>query len=802
MQNPWASILAALGLLLVAAESLAAEAIAEPPTAPKRVYWHSRVIGTPEPPLPYRTVPAFAGLSFKRPLYIAAEPGSNRLLVVEQGGKILAFENRPGVHEAETFLEIPDHDTYSLCFHPQYEQTGQVFVFSNGPNSEKRKQNRIVRYTVGKEQPRRVDPATRHLIIEYESNGHNGGEMAFGPDGYLYISSGDGTSDSDGDLTGQDISDLVSGVLRLNVEQPDEGRGYSVPKDNPFLHLPDARPELWAYGFRNPWRLCFDRRTGDLWVGDIGQDLWELVHVVQRGANYGWSVNEGSRPFQPLRKRGPTPISPPTIEHPHSEARSITGGLVYYGERFADLRGAYFYGDYATGKIWAARYSDGKVTWQKDLADTSLQILAFADDQAGQVLLVDYVGHIHRLEPAPPVVRNIAFPRKLSDTGLFADVAKHVPHPALVGYDVNSPLWSDGAAKERFIALPGLTSMEFTERGAWKFPEGAVLVKTFSLDSPAGKASSARRIETRLMVFQQNEWVGYSYRWNDEQTDAELVPAAGADVPYTVRDANSPAGQQQTWRFPSRAECMVCHTRAAQYVLGPQTLQMNRDHDYGGTRSNQIEWLARQGYLRTSKREPPAAYETASKAWRGRFEAASKSLPKKLPKFWQPLAIKEAQPLLGIVRTVWNAVDKQVAAERDRSTVASFLLPKSLEQLGHLADPYDMAADLNERARSYLHSNCSHCHVEAGGGNAAINLSIATTPENMRTMGVSPLHDRFGISGAELIAPGEPARSVLLHRVSKLGPGRMPPLGSGVVDEPASRMLEAWIKQLEPPTKD
>ncbi len=172
---------------------------------------------------------------------------------------------------------------------------------------------------------------TQTAIIEWESNGHNGGEMAFGPDGMLYISSGDGTSDSDTDNTGQDIRDLTSGIVRIDVEHPADGKQYRIPDDNPFLTIPDARGELWAYGFRNPWRLCFDGRTGDLWVGDIGQDIWEMVHVVQRGGNYGWSVMEGSHPFHPLRQPGPTPISPPTIEHHHSESRSITGGLVYYG---------------------------------------------------------------------------------------------------------------------------------------------------------------------------------------------------------------------------------------------------------------------------------------------------------------------------------------------------------------------------------------------------------------------------------------------------------------------------------------
>jgi glucose/arabinose dehydrogenase len=766
----------------------------------ERTAWTtSRVVGTPEPPLGFRAVPAFSRLSFQRPLYSAVLPGSERVLVVEQRSKVWSFENKRSASEPELFIEIADHDLYSLCFHPRFAENGYVYFFTNGPNSEKRKQNRIVRYTVTKDLPRRCDPESRHLVIEYYSNGHNGGEMGFGPDGMLYISSGDGTSDSDGDVTGQNITDLNSGMIRIDVEHPDPGRGYSVPKDNPFLDIPGAMPELWAYGFRNPWRMTFDRRTGDLWVGDIGQDVVEMVTVVKRGANYGWSVNEGSKPFRPLRERGPTPISPPTIEHPHSESRSVTGGIVYYGEKFPELKGAYLYGDYATGKIWGARYEQGQVTWQAELADTSLQILSFTEDQHGDVLIVDYGGHVYKLDRSPPVVTKHDFPRKLSETGLFASVAEHRPQAGLVPYEVNSPLWSDGAAKQRFIALPGMSTVEFTERGAWKFPEGAVLVKTFSLDVKSGETFQPRRIETRLMVFQQNEWVGYTYRWNDQQTDAELIGAAGRDEPFAVADPESPSKvRQQTWHYPSRAECMMCHTRAGQFVLGVSTPQLNRLHDYPEGRENQLSRLARLGVLRTNKRAQPSQLEQQSRAWRAKYEAAAKNWPKKLPPAMGRFASAHWQPAHGLVKTTWTAVEKQAAAEWDQWTAARSLLPKPVDDYLALADPYDQTADLQQRARSYLHSNCAHCHVEAGGGNAAINLNVVTALDKTQLIGVPPLHDRFGIAEAALVAPGAPERSILPYRLGKLGQGRMPPLGSAVVDRAAVSMLERWIKTLSP----
>jgi len=698
---------------------------------PIRVPWTtSRVIGTPEPPPPLRARKVFEHLKFSRPLYMIMEPGDgSRAMVVEQNGKVWAFKHDEQAREKDLFCEIEDHDTYSICFHPKFAQNRYVYVFANGPQSDRVKRfNRIVRYTVTRDAPHRCDPDSKVTVIEWRSNGHNGGEMAFGPDGCLYISSGDGTSDSDGDLAGQDLTTLTAAILRLDVDGAPAGSTYRVPEDNPFLNIPGARPEIWAYGFRNPWRMCFDPTTGDLWVGDIGQDLWEMVYVVQRGANYGWSVMEGSRPFYPLRKRGPTPFSPPTIEHPHSEARSITGGLVYTGSRFPDLKGAYLYGDYATGKVWGARYRDGKVTWHQELADTPYQILGFCQGPGGEIYLVDYAGGIYALEPRPDEKPPHPFPRKLSETGLFIDTASHRVHPALIPYEVVAPLWSDGAAKQRFIALPGESTVAFQPAGAWRFPEHTVLVKTFTLPTvdPATGAVRPQRIETRLLTLQQGEWQGYTYRWNDAQTDAELVPAAGADATFAVADASDPTGRRsQTWHLPSRPECMVCHSRAGGFVLGPHTNQMDRPIDYHGVTVNQLEHLAAWGVLTGYRRQ---------------------------------------------------AVQPQ----------------------RRLVDPTDVTAPLEARARSYLHANCAQCHVEAGGGNSAFSINIATPPQRIGLIDAMPQHDRFGIENARLITPGSPETSVLYYRLTTLGRGRMPPLGSSVVDRQAADLIAQWIRDLAP----
>ena len=261
------------------------------------------------------------------------------------------------------------------------------------------------------------------MILTFWSGGHNGGCLGFGKDGYLYVSTGDGAEPSppDGKLTGQDCSDLLSSILRIDVDHHDPGKTYRIPADNPFVKTPGVRPEIWAFGFRNPWKMSVDRATGDLWVGDVGWELWEMIDRVVRGGNYGWSVMEGPQPVLVESKRGPTPILPPTMAHPHSEAASITGGYVYRGRRLADLAGAYLYGDYQTGTIWGLRHDGKAVTWRGELARTPLHLVAFGETNAGELYLVDHdrTHAIYRLVPNPEGRHPSDFPRRLSQTGLF-----------------------------------------------------------------------------------------------------------------------------------------------------------------------------------------------------------------------------------------------------------------------------------------------------------------------------------------------------------------------------------------------
>jgi uncharacterized repeat protein (TIGR03806 family) len=739
----------------------------------------SRVVGSPDPPLPYRAVRVIPKLQLDLPIFLVNQPSSERLIFIDQPSatsKSRICRTTGGTNEEfEVLLELTDI-AYSIAFHPHFEQNGYLFVGSNGAKDGQPKQSRVTRYAMDRKSPFALAAESALTIIEWDSNGHNGAAVTFGLDGMLYVTSGDGTSDSDGNVTGQGLEHLLAKVLRIDVDQPTSDLPYSVPADNPFVDQPGVRPETWAYGFRNPWRITTDAKTGHIWVGNNGQDLWEQAYLVQRGANYGWSVYEGSHPFYLQRKLGPTRVSQPTLEHPHSESRSLTGGVVYYGEKFPDLRGAYIYGDYSTGKIWGAKHDGRNLQWHRELADTSIQISAFAVDAAGELLIADHRGNkqggFYTLAATSQETQANTFPRKLSESGLFRSVARHEVQPGLIPYSVNASLWSDGSHKLRFIALPESAGVDgeppridVTSKWGWNFPDGTVLVKSFALELQEGNPESRQWIETRFLTRQLGEWVGYSYRWDDAQQDAELVAAAGADRELIIKTASGT--RRQVWHYPSRTECMVCHSRAANFVLGLTTVQLNGVHGESGTDENQLDTFERLGVLRMP--------------WKA---AALQHLRKQREK--QGDSKEQIDTLVNELKAIGD----------QRAPQLTSLWPLATEHYPRLVDPYDETADLNARARSYLHANCAVCHINAGGGNSQINLEFDASNEATGMIGARPVHHTFGIKDALLVAPGDPSRSVLLHRMAIRGSGQMPQLGTAIVDQRAVKLLAEWIKQV------
>ncbi|MFO0937276.1 MAG: PQQ-dependent sugar dehydrogenase [Gemmataceae bacterium] len=406
------------------------------PNPAKRIPWTTGTItGSPEPPPPYAAPRAFPNTKFFHPLLIASMPSSDLLFIGEQDGIISSVDPKTPDAKPVPFVELkanwkkltPNSQAsdfefvYGLCFHPKFVTNHYCYISytlkgKKGPkvgpfDPEKNLPDgtRVSRFTVDMSKPRPVvDLASEVVIITYPQGGHNGADIHFGPDGYLYISTGDAADPNPPDpfKTGTDCSDLLASILRIDVDHKDGKLNYSIPKDNPFTGnvIDDGkpvRPEIWSYGYRNPWRMSFDRSTGELWIGDVGWETWEMVHRATKGSNHGWSVFEARQPMNSQLKLGPTPnVTPPIIELDHSQAASVTGGYVYRGKKFPELYGKYIFGDYMTKRIWAATIKGDRCTELVDIIDPTIRITAFGETNDGEIYLADYdTGTIHTLEP-------------------------------------------------------------------------------------------------------------------------------------------------------------------------------------------------------------------------------------------------------------------------------------------------------------------------------------------------------------------------------------------------------------------
>ena len=697
----------------------------------KRPPWTtSRIVGSPEPPSPYITERAFPSLKFHQCLDIATAPGSRRLFVVEQSGKVFSFPDHDDVAAADLVIDfataIPGvKQVYSLAFHPDFERNRFCYVCyiqaAGLPDG-----TQVSRFQMTDTDPPTIDVATETPLVSWLSGGHNGCCVRFGPDGYLYISTGDAAPANPPDTlrTGQDLADLLSVILRIDVDHAEAGRNYRIPADNPFVDWEGARGEIWAYGLRNPWRMSFDRRTQDLWVGDVGWEAWEMLYRVEKGGNYGWAVMEGPQPANPEWPRGPTPILPPTIAHPHSESSSITEGFTYYGSRLPELHGTHLYGDYDTGKIWGFRHEDGSVIGHRQLANTSHRIVSFGEDYRGEILILDHVaGTIHRLVPHSQPDHSAAFPLTLSASGLFSSLEDAVPAPGVVPYSINAEMWSDFAVAERWVAVPQQLPLHpQADWAMWSFPKDSVLVKTLSLEMRRGDPDSRRRVETQILHFDGSDWMPYTYQWNDDETDANLVGATGLDVNLEILDDEATGGKrQQVWRFAGRAECQRCHNKWSGPALAFSTVHLNT----------------------LGSRVPGSGAQLDEFVDLGLIEGAPD--------------VENRQPLV---------------------------------------NPRDTSASLEDRARAHLQVNCAHCHRMHAGGSVLSFMHADLPLEKTNLIGARPSQGTFGIHGAQVIAPRDPFRSVLLYRMAKLGSGRMPHIGSSEVDLDGVDLIAEWIEQM------
>jgi uncharacterized repeat protein (TIGR03806 family) len=726
------------------------------------------------PPATAYSLPnALGTLTFSQPLSLATPPGeTQRLFVVEKTGIIKVVNDVSATsptsgtfldlktlvedRAAENFVNITslgdEYGLLGLAFHPNYATNRQFYVFYSYlrmPSGNLHQ--RVSRFTTQAGNPNLADTSIEEILIDQrdEAPNHNGGDLHFGPDGYLYISVGDEGDANDTRINSQQINkDLFSGILRIDVNRnmatsieptthlsiPSPAK-FSIPKTNPFVLVSEGgdwdgtyngstvsgtvRKEFWATGLRNPWRISFDPVTGQLWCGDVGQGAREEIDKINRKENYGWVYREGTLP-------GPRTTNPtmpanfdglyhtvPVAEYGRSEGQAVTGGRVYRGTRISALTGKYIFADYSSGNVWSINL-DG--TGRQVIAAQG-GISAFGVDPAnGDLLLTDLNdGIVRRLTSATTPT---SYPATLSATGLFADLSDLSPSPGLVPYEVNLPFWSDHAIKRRWMVVPdGASQFTWSKDGLWTLPTGTIWVKHFDMEMQRGVPASKKRIETRLLVKNGSGAYGVSYRWNEAGTEASLVEDAGVNFTLDVTDGGNFV--PQTWRIPSRAECMICHTNQAGHALSFNTRQLNLSGDMLGFAGNQLTTLQQQGYLSNNPGSPN-------------------------------------------------------------------LLPRHLR-------PTEAAYSLEARVRSYLAVNCSYCHKSGGtapgswDGRPELTLTQTNLVNgNASNAGSDPLN--------KLVVPGDTAHSIILHRMAVTGGfTRMPPIGSNVIDSANVTLLTNWI---------
>ncbi|MFO0691188.1 MAG: PQQ-dependent sugar dehydrogenase [Myxococcota bacterium] len=654
-------------------------------------------------------------------------PGDpSRWFVLEQAGRIRVFPvANPG--NTTTWIDLSSQVDASgeggllgMAFHPSWPATREVFVSYTTSGSPL--VSRVSRLILDDA----VTPTTRTeqilLTVNQPFDNHNGGDIAFGNDGYLYFGLGDGGSGGDPNNYAQNPTRLLGKMLRIGVV----GVGfpnpkYTIPPDNPYAANPrcgpganaQACPEIFASGLRNPWRWSIDAATGDLWVGDVGQGLHEEVDLVTLGGNYGWNCREGFSSYPGTGDCSGAFIDP-LVDYPHENGdASITGGFVYRGSAIPSLQGRYVFGDFSSGRIWALQPNGSGGYVADEIYASNDAISTFGLGADGELYFSSYFGNqIRKIVPPSGGGAVDTIPTDLADTGCVDPLDPKQPASGLVPYGIQAPFWSDGAVKDRHLAIPDGTTIDVgplvgNAGGDFTFPNGTVILKNFRLNN--------QLIETRLLMRHPDGiWAGYTYEWNDAQTAATRV------VGGKTRSV-----QGQTWIYPSEGACLQCHTAAAGFALGPEIPQLNGPLLYPttGRTANQLDTLAGVGLL---------------------------SAP----------------------------------------------LPAPSASLPALVDPTDTNAPLGDRARAWLHTNCSQCHRPSGPTPSSMDLRFSTALAGTNACNADPQAGSFGIANAKIIAPGDAARSILIYRANHRDASGMPPIGSNRVDNAGVALLSSWVASL------
>lgn len=715
---------------------------------------------------------AFPNLTFVNAMGLLPVPGTNTLVVWEREGRVYAFDNHPSTSVKTSILDISnkvqgwdDSGLLGLAFHPNFAHNRHVFLYYSyvPPGTVKGSmtkrppvytpiRNRLSRFTMNANGT--LNAASETIFIDQISASvwHNGGGLFFHPgNGFLYLTNGDDASKDPQSLS----YGFHGGVIRIDVDQRggaishpppraplpagSVAQHYYIPNDNPFVGQPGVLEEFFALGLRSPHRMTIDPPTGRIFIGDVGDGAREEISVIEpgeSGLNFQWDRIEGlngdlAPPYIGINKR-------PVLDYTHNEGSAVIGGYVYRGSEFPQLYGRYLFGDNGTGHIYVMDESTtpaGKTLLctlpfgaGPNSGSNYTGLSSFGLDAQGEIYLCQMSslgGQIYRLSSSGPEARQM--PLTLSETGLFDDLAALAPASGFLPYEVNTPLWSDASKKRRWFAIPDGQKIAFHASGPWGFPAGSVFLKHFDLPVDETNPAVLRRLETRVLVRDDQGWVyGGSYKWREDGSDADLVVHNQAE---DIEIATSGGGTRtQTWFYPGRQDCLACHTRQAGGVLGLHTAQNNLAAFFSGTgvTDNQLRAWNHAGYFEPSIQE------------------------------------------------------------------------STLPDLPRMAAIDDEAASVELRARSYLASNCAHCH-RPGIAHVLWDARFEIPLDDAGILD-GPVVNRLGVDNARVIAPQDVPRSLLHKRLSTASEHyKMPPLAKNVVDAAAVALIEQWIASAQMP---
>lgn len=742
--------------------------------------------GTAPGGVTYEVTNAFPNLQFVEPSKLLELPGRNKFLLTGLTGLVYTFDkdsttsNKTIVLDLESVVQYKgDEGLLSAALHPEFGQPGSpnrgyiyMIYRKEAPTyNANLAYNTLVRYTMP-DNTTIIDPNSEQvLFLQYDRHAfHTGADMFFGTDGFLYIALGDegpGYQAISANSSTQQIDrGLFAGIIRIDVDQdptkshpirrqptdlaaPPAGwptsfsQNYYIPNDNPWLDQNGGiLEEYYAIGIRNPFRMTQDPLTGDIWVGDVGQNQREEINLIVKGGNYQWPYLEGDASSFSTKPTNLIGIDqPPFYLYQRSVGVCVIGGFVYRGNKWPSLYGKYIYGDHQNKNVLMMDYDVAAATSQHTYLTSTptygtgryYGMTEFTTDSNGEVYVLKMSGtaveqgEIFKLTESTAVTGP---PQYLSQTGVFSDLATLTAAPGVIPYTVNAALWSDGAEKRRWVAIPNDGSYDspeenviFSEFDYLQYPVGTVFIKHFEMPIDENNPTILQRLETRFTVRVEEGGVyGFTYKWNAAGTDAELL--AGADTePYTILHSDG-SSSSRIWEFPSRQDCQTCHTDNSGGVLGPNTHHLNGKYTYpNGETDNQ---------LRT----------------------------------WNHLGIFDVN--------------------LNESDIPNYLASAYIT---------DNSASLELRVRSYLDANCAHCH-QPGGVSANFDARFST-PLDLQSIINGSLEGGFGgVTTGHVVTPGDTLTSQLYIRDNSVGTNGMPPLAKSIVDEEYIKVLKEWIGSL------